>query len=54
MGQWKRQTKSKKTKRQNLPKWRKVRGWGKKMVRMRRGTRLDNIKIKTKEWEKVE
>ncbi len=48
-------------KRENRPNWRKVRGWGRKMVRDKHGRpvrvygkiKFNNIKIKTKEWEKV-
>jgi hypothetical protein len=47
---------------QNRPSWRKIRGWGKKLVRKKDGSPAkdsrgrfvyNDIKVKTKDWERV-
>ncbi len=52
----------KRTIRQNRPEWRKVRGMGKRLIRGKRDKpltdkygrlRFDDIKIKTKKWERA-
>jgi len=54
--------KRRKEKRLNRPNWRKIRGYGKKMLKDRHGnplkdshgrTRFNVVKIKTKRWERV-
>ena len=54
IGVWKRKTKMNKTKRQNLPTWRKARYYVDRIISFSNGkTIVAKQKIKTKEWENV-
>ena len=62
MPTWNRRTKKDKITKQNRPDWKKIRSWGRKLVRDKHGQpardahgkiRLENVKIKTSEYEKV-